>query len=376
MVRFDPEDYAFIAHYDPTRLATQAKGLGKQGLFRIVTLAISIVIVVIIAKNAGSLHPTVWNYVTRWTAIFVLASLALIAITQVIESLANGTRSARLHVVILVIVIVAANLLLYPVYLLISTIDDYLAVLRNFMVILNGLGIQTAIDAVQPLLNGVHDVKVGLIVVLIVGGVLLIGSIALLVAWLVTPRSLGWTQRRLINLVMLFPPVVMLLCGGAVVLVSQYLVPQLEKKLGLDNLPSTATLPGLGVFADWLIWVLLAGLMVTGIMLIVGVTKVAQAKILVVRMPVGNALRVDALGIVYDDLHAAQRVEWTAGPVIAGRQRGALPGPELVIGRPGQPGWSVPFMYLDVMPGTIDSAVRAATMNARTLDLASLDKVF
>ena len=375
-MRFDPEDYAFIAHYDPTRLANQAKGLGKQGIMRIVTLAISIVIVVLIARNAGILHPTLWNPVTGWTAIFVLASLVLILLTQIVESLGIGAKSAGIHVGILVVVMVAANLVLYPVYLLITTVNDYQTVLHNFLVILNGLGIQPAVDAVQPLVDGVDTVKVVLIVILVVGGVLLVASVALLVAWLVTRRSLGWAQRRLLNLAVLYPPAVLVLCGGAVVFGSKYLLPQLEKKLGLDNLPSTVKLPGTGIFNDWLIWVLMAGLMVTGILLIVGVTKLAEARILVARVPVGNALRVDALGIVYDDLPSPRRVDWTAAPVIAGRQRGALPGPELVIGRPGQPTWSVPFMYLDVMPGTIDSAVRASTMNARTLDLGPLDKAF
>jgi len=371
-VRFDPEDYAFVAHYDPTRLASQAKSLGKQGLIRVVTLAISIAIVIIIAKNAGSLHPTLWNPVTRWTALFVVIALGLVVIGQAIESLLSRPTSAVPHVIMIGIVIVAVNLLLYPVYLLVTIVDDYLSMVRNLMVILKGLGIQSAIDAVQPALNAVTAVKVVFIVLLAVGGVLLVASVALLVLWLVTPRSLGWVHRRVINLALVYPPVVLLLCGGAIVLVSKYLVPQLEDKLGLDNLPPAIKMPNLGVFSDWLIWVLMAGLMVTLIMLVVSITKVAEARILVARVPVGNALRVDALGVVYDDAAGPQRVEWTDRPVVAGRQRGALPGPELVI---GQPRWSVPFMYLDVMPGTVDSAVRAATMNARTLDLAPLDKV-
>ena len=371
-MRFDPEDYAFVAHYDPTRLANQAKGLGKQGLIRIVTLAVSIVVVVIIAKNANSLHPTVWNSVTRWTVISVLAALVLIVAAQIIESLVSRPTRAPLHVVIIAVVIAGANVLLYPVYLLISMVNDYLTVLRNFMVILNGLKIQSAIDALQPLVRGVTDARVALVVVLAIGGVLLIASVVLLIAWLVTPRSVGWVHRRVINAALLYPPVALVLCAGAVVFVSQYLLPQLTKNL---DLPSTIKLPGLGVFNDWLMWVLMAGLMVTAIMLIVGVTKVAEARILAARVPVGNALRVDALGVVCDDLRGAHRLEWAAEPVIAGRQRGALPGPELVIGRPGQKGWSVPFMYLDVMPGTVDSAFRAATMNARTLDLTPLDKV-
>jgi len=375
-VRFDPEDYAFVAHYDPRGLANQAKGLGKQGLMRIITLAISVVIVIIIAKNANVLHPTVWNHVTQWTAIFVLASLVLILLAQVVESLGIGAQSAGLHVAIVVVVIVAANLLLYPVYLLIAMVSDYSTMIRDFMVILKGLGIQPAIDAVQPLADGVRDAKILLIVLLVIGGVLLVTSIALLVVWLVKRRSLGWTQRRFLNLAVLYPLVLLVLCGAAVVFVSKYLLPKVENKLGLDNLPAAIKLPGLGVFNDWLMWVLLAGLVVTGVLLIGGVTKVAEARILVSRVPVGNAIRVDALGIVYDDLRGPQRVEWAAAPVIAGRQRGVLPGPELVIGLPGQPAWSVPFMYLDVMPGTIDSAVRAATMNARTLNLAPLDKVF
>ena len=374
-MRFDPEDYAFVAHYDSTRLANQAKGLAKQGLIRIVTLAISIVIVVIIAKNAGSLHPTVWNTVTRWSVLFVVIALALIVVAQAIESLVSRPTQAPLHVVLVVIVIVAAFLLLYPVYLLIKMVDDYLTVLRNFVAILDGLNAGSVVDALKPLMTDVTAARVALIVILVVGGVLFVASVALLVVWLVKQRSLGWWQRRIINAAMLYPPVVLMLCGGVIVLVSQYLLPQLTNKLGLGNLPTTVKLPGLGVFDDWLVWVLMAGLMVTGIMLIVGVTKVAEARILVARVPVGNALRVDALGVVYDSLAGPTRLEWTAGPVIAGRQRGALPGPELFIGQSNKSGWSVPFMYLDVMPGTVDSAVRAATMNARTLDLSPLDKI-
>ena len=374
-MRFDPEDYAFMAHYDRQRLGAQIAGLGKQGLMRLVTLAVSMVIVLIISAAAGSLHPTAWYSTTRYAAIFLIVSLVLIAVAQIIEKVAKKPTSTAFHVGILAVAIVASNLLLYPVYLLIAVINSYATAIREFIAILNVLHIQAAVSDAQSLLSAIQAVKVVLIAMLIVGGVALVAAIIMLVVWLVTPRSLGWAHRQVINIALMAPPVMLLVCCAGLVFVGKYLVPQAEKKLGLTNLPTNTVLPAMAIFADWLIWLLIGGMLITTMLVISGVAKQAMANILLARMPQGNALRVDALGMVVDDVRGPQRVTWTENVAIAGRQRGPLPGPELVIGRRGQRPWSVPFMYLDVMPGTVDSAIRAATQDTRAIDLTPLDKM-
>jgi len=343
---------------------------------RLVTLAISIVVVVVFAALSGSLHPTAWYTTTRYTGIFLVASVAVVAVVLIIEKAAKNASGATLHVVMLGALFVGANLLLCPVYLLRALVNGYVTTVQEFITILNTLQIPSTVGDVQPLLTAVHIASIVLIGLLIVGGVVLLAAVVLLVVWLVTPRSLGWIERQVINVALMTPPAMLLICCAGVVFLTKYAVPQVEKKLGLTDLPASTVLPGLAISDDWLVWMLMAFSLLTVAMAVFAAAKLTTANILRARLPQGNALRVDALGLVVDDIRGPQRVKWTENTAIAGRQRGNLPGPELVINRPGGRPWSVPFMYLDVMPGTVDSALRAATGDARTLDLAPLDKVF
>jgi len=375
-VRFDPEDYAFVAHYDDRRIAGLVKGLGRQGVMRLVSVAISIVVVILIASTSGVLHPTVWYRTTRLTVIILAISLALTIVAQVVDMVASKGTSLGVHVAMLGLLIVAAGVLLVPLWYLVKLVKNYAELLQSFISVIDKLPGQPGLDSVQPALTGVRATSTTLLVLLIVAAAGLLAAAVVAALWLTKPRSLGWGQRRVMQVALMVPGVLLLACGAGVVFVAKYLVPQIEKKLGLTNLPVDITLPVLDVFNDWLIWLLLAGLVITLLTFATGAFKLVTANILRCRVPVGNALRVDPLGLVIDDLRGPRRVTWTEQPAIAGRQRSNVPGPELVVGGQRQPPWQVPFMYLDVLPGTIDSAVRAATQNARTLNLAPLDRMF
>jgi hypothetical protein len=89
---------------------------------------------------------------------------------------------------------------------------------------------------------------------------------------------------------------------------------------------------------------------------------------------VGPALRVDPLGLVIADANGPVRVPWDQVGGLGTKAHMFLPGPELVVKRTGAPDWRVPFSYLDVLPGTIDSAIRAHTGGRRSLSTTPLDR--
>jgi hypothetical protein len=89
----------------------------------------------------------------------------------------------------------------------------------------------------------------------------------------------------------------------------------------------------------------------------------------------GPAIRIDPLGLVVADAAGPQRLPWSQVQSIATKPHVFAPGPELVVKRAGQRDWRVPFSYLDVMPGTIDSAIRAHTGGHRSLDTRATSRI-
>lgn len=99
------------------------------------------------------------------------------------------------------------------------------------------------------------------------------------------------------------------------------------------------------------------------------------------------ALRIDPLGVIVFEPTGPIRIRWEQVDQVGARAHLDLPGPELVVRRrlPSQPRptraerraaeYRVPFLYLDVLPGTIDSAVRAHTGGRMSLDLSRLDRI-
>ena len=377
-MRFDPEDYAFVARYDVRRLSGEVLGLRKAALMRTLFAVIAVAIVLIIAGTSGKLHPTTWFSTTIIASCLVMIVTILTALVSVLERFVSIS-SSWFHVAMTILLLLCSGSLLFPVWLLTSNIGGYGTVVRNFA---NDLGANVSSDAraeVQPLVTGLNVVHIVLIIFLVLCAIALVAAVIALFTWLAKPRNMGWRHRRILRTALAMPPGLLMLAGAGVVLLSVWLVPRIENQLtnGAVEVPQDTTLPSTMLFSDWLIWLLAAGLLITVITFMNGVVSAIFGGIILERMPAGNALRVDPLGVVLDDVKTGpQRVIWPAIDLIGSAARGALPGPELVIGRSGSSEWTVPFMFLDVLPGTIDSAVRAHTQDARDLDLTQLDKAF
>ena len=370
-MRFDPDDYAFTAHYDATKLIGEVKTLAKQGLMRLISVAVSVIVVVAIWSSAGRTPPTEWSAITRVAGITLAAVLVVAAVVAIIEKFA-ASANAGFQTVVLVVLFTTSGALLYPVTRLIGFANGYGATIQAFSDGLKHGDDSEAAEAAASLLSFLTTTHVLLLVLLVAIAVVVVAALTLLVFWLLTPRSLGWRQRNVMQIALWLPAGLLIVSSAWLVLLSRRQVPNVEKLLSED-----VGIPEAPILEDWLMWLLLAGLSVTVVTLLNGAVRVATASILLSRMPEGPVLRVDPLGMVVDDdKNGPERLVWPAIDLISGRPRSALPGPELVIGRSGRSVWSVPFMYLDVMPGTIDSAVRAHTQDRRELDLSPMDKPF
>ena len=366
-MRFDPEDFASVVHYGPKRLAGEVKTVGSQSLRRLLFVGVGLVVMVVIWASVGPRTPSDWFTTTRWAAIIVAASLVVTAVVVVIEKFAFGRPSLAFHTAMLVLLLVASSLLLVPVIMLAGIVAGYDQVMRRFAGTLGSYG-QIVI---KPLLGTLNGVNIGMVVAIVVVCAGLLSAFVALFIWLRTPRSLGHTHRKVLQLALWLPPGLMILCGAGLILLSKRLIPKMQTTLGSDDI-----VPNAAILDDWLIWLLLCGMLVTVIMFLGGATRLVTGAILLARLPQGAALRIDAAGMLLDvGQPEPQRVAWPAIDLIAGRPRQALPGPELVIGRSGQSLWTMPFLFFDVLPGTIDSAIRASTHDGRDLDLSAMDKI-
>lgn len=97
------------------------------------------------------------------------------------------------------------------------------------------------------------------------------------------------------------------------------------------------------------------------------------------RVPAGHALQIAHQGITVSADPSGrtqpQLLDWARlGDIrAAGSKLGA--GPDLVIEHPDAT-WTAPLSYLDQLPGTIDSALRAYSGGRRGLDLSGLDSIW
>lgn len=105
--------------------------------------------------------------------------------------------------------------------------------------------------------------------------------------------------------------------------------------------------------------------------------QLAWARRLLGKLGQGMAIRIDPAGIHLATDAGPVAVPWAQISAVAAKNHQKLPGPELVVkGLDKGQQWKVPFSYLDVMPGSIDSAVRAHTQGRMQLDLSALDRVW
>lgn len=373
-MKFHPEDYAFVAHYDNQRVLAEVKNLGKQSTQRLVFMAIAVVMVLVIWVMAGRPSPRQWDKATGLTAICLAAALLVAVIAMIIGKVTAQNCDVSGHAAVLCLLSVASAALIIPLLMVRSELTAYVAQLRTFAASLSD---NTLIGDVQRLVGELNAMRIVLLVVAIVGWLVVVGGVVSLISWLANQRSLGWGQRKVLSMALWSSPVLLIACCVGVLGLTKYVVPNVETRLNsVDPTADKVVLPLLGVGNDWLIWLLLAGFVISAATFMAGTAKLTNAALLLARMPVGNALRVDPLGLVVDDAkEGPQRVTWEDANPITARARQSLPGPELVIGRSGRSDWSVPFMFLDVRPGTIDSAIRAHTMDVLDLDLTPLDKI-
>lgn len=95
------------------------------------------------------------------------------------------------------------------------------------------------------------------------------------------------------------------------------------------------------------------------------------------QVPAGEALRIDHRGVHASNGGGDQATtyDWAGLGALraAGKKVGA--GPQLIVEH-AQGQWQVPLSYLDTLPGTIDSAVRAYSGGRRGLDLSGMDSIW
>lgn len=99
-------------------------------------------------------------------------------------------------------------------------------------------------------------------------------------------------------------------------------------------------------------------------------------------VPAGEALRIDHRGLAVragsnggEGADQPKFFDWTGLSALRAAGSRVGTGPNLLVEH-AQGAWSVPLSYLDTLPGTIDSAVRAYSGGLRGLDLSGLDTIF
>jgi len=124
---------------------------------------------------------------------------------------------------------------------------------------------------------------------------------------------------------------------------------------------------------SWILWF-------GGFSLVLGIFSGARlwwVNHLLARLGRGVAVRIDPAGMIITGKQGRERVLWSQITAVASKNHQHIPGPELLIqGQGKKQRWKVPFSYLDVMPGSIDSAVRAHTGGRMQLDLSRLDRIW
>jgi hypothetical protein len=127
--------------------------------------------------------------------------------------------------------------------------------------------------------------------------------------------------------------------------------------------------------SGYLFWALIIGASIPLIWLIVTGVRLALLKNRLAAIGTGPAVRIDPLGLVIAAENGPKRIPWAQVTHIGAKAHLGVVGPELVVQAQGAQDWRTPFSYLDVLPGTIDSAIRAHTGGRRSLDLSKLDRV-
>ena len=145
--------------------------------------------------------------------------------------------------------------------------------------------------------------------------------------------------------------------------------------LGPQFLPEDAERAVQGALPSWSLPALMVIWAVpTLVRIVVTVIFLRRAKRDIASLEQGTALYIDGTGVefVHPERVRASWAEITALK-ISGRSWG--PGPRLRLEVSGREVASIPISFLDVLPGTIDSAVRARSMGRIGVDVSDMDQL-
>ncbi|MDR0959752.1 MAG: hypothetical protein LBM23_05260 [Propionibacteriaceae bacterium] len=112
----------------------------------------------------------------------------------------------------------------------------------------------------------------------------------------------------------------------------------------------------------------IAGLGYSLIWLVIALVGWSSAKAHLRNIGQGIALTVGQRGVWINQ----KTIPWDEIAAISIRRARAAAGPVLVVATTAGEKESMPFLYLDVVPATIDSAIRAYSHNTRSLDLSKI----
>ena len=339
-MRLNPDDYAFLASYAPARVARAAQARCAQLRGSFLSIVIMLAITGMWWYQSGRPRPVdslTWQFLSLLAASVIVTVVAGVA--------AWATAGARQRMPKVAIRFTGLGGLGLPIAI--------------WWLVWHRLSAMP-LDAAAP---GWYGVLTTVFLVLAIAATACwAAAIVLGVLWVGDRTSLGWTARRLSQTV----PILAL--GPA--------LPAAVVWMAMKGQLTALSPAGFGWLNDSQIWFSGAFVTLTLIAINIATLQAADLGVLATSLQQRPALRIDPLGLVLDDVSGPVRVPWASVRSIGAKSQGLLPGPQLCIRRDGAPDWLVPISFLDVMPGTIDSAIRAHTNDRRTLDLSRLDRVW
>ena len=346
-MRLDPEDYAFLTSYSPARVGKQAVRLGAAIKARLISLAMSLVILLVFWWRAGNLS---WpDGPTR--VVLVLFGVSVLVVAAVGVAAWRGA-SAPVRQIALVWRYVLLGAAAVPLA------GGWIVVVQLWR-----LGAMAKDAGTRP---GTYGLLLWTYLILVAAVTAAwVAAIVLSVWWARQLRTRGYLARWTAQAATA-GGFAMVGLGGVALLLARKLVPGMTAAMT----ERFAWLSDLGM------WGFMALMCLTAVLVVLAVLQALDMTVFAATLVEQPALRIDPLGLVIDESAGPVRVPWHDVREIGAKAHTPLPGPELWLKRHSGPDWFVPFGFLDVLPGTIDSAIRAHTANVRTLDLARLNRVW
>jgi hypothetical protein len=341
----NPEDYAFTTAYSPDRLLLQLGGQQRGLKMRLIMLALIVAYAIYTIYEESKLHE--FTFSTKIALGCVGGAVVLVIVALVFVSLSEpGSRRIELSALV---VLAALALLLGPPILL-------LRVARNFSRYDVFVDLQWSSTAIMVALG------VGLVVLLAAG--------VLVALWRSSDgESHGFIARRLASAAVTLIIIVHVATG--------LFVTYLSGRVAELDIPPTVDMWYYELFDDAAVWSVASGLLLAfpvglGASAVLQMTGLAWT---ISDMATGPALRVDPAGLVVAASHGPVRIVWDDVEALSAQAHTSMPGHELIVRSDTGFSWKVPFVFLDSLPGSIDSAVRAATDNSWSLDVGRLNRV-